>query len=206
VPADEIELLTHGPEADALKRVKDQRRKRKPGKQVQILSASNLVPLKGLHVVMEALARVRDLDCRLWLYGQPGADAHYMERLAALARADKRIELAGTFPPDEITGKLAQASVMILPVLWYENGPLVIKEALLAGVPVVASDIGSVSEMIDGVEGCRLLPPGDVAAWAAWLEDLKSKPLPHVIDAPDQPDMARFYASLLGRYRELAGT
>jgi glycosyltransferase involved in cell wall biosynthesis len=60
---------------------------------------------------------------------------------------------------------LSAADYLVVPALWYENDPLVVKAANHVGLPVIASRIGSLERMIDEDENGWLVPPGDVQAW-----------------------------------------
>jgi glycosyltransferase involved in cell wall biosynthesis len=64
---------------------------------------------------------------------------------------------------------MAGIDVLIVPSLWLENSPLVIHEAFMAGVPVIASRIGGIGELIeDGVNGL-LVAPGSPEELGAML-------------------------------------
>jgi glycosyltransferase involved in cell wall biosynthesis len=51
--------------------------------------------------------------------------------------------------------------VLVVPSLWWETFCLTIREGLMAGVPVVASDLGAMREALDGEEHGLLFRPGD---------------------------------------------
>ena len=70
----------------------------------------------------------------------------------------------GRFPRAALPDILAQVDLLVIPSRCFETYSLAAREALLAGVPVVASGLGALPEVIeDGVNG-YLVPPGDVAA------------------------------------------
>jgi glycosyltransferase involved in cell wall biosynthesis len=121
----------------------------------RIISIGTLAEFKGAHVLVEALRRVPALGCELVLYGGPGPDAGYVERLRRAASEDRRVRLAGTFPSTDMAKVLMSASILAHPAIWYENNPLVVQDALAAGVPVVASDVGSLTELVGPVAGAR---------------------------------------------------
>ena len=71
---------------------------------------------------------------------------------------------------------MAQVDGVVVPSLWYETFSLIAHEAFAAGLPVIASDLGALAEVVrDGVDGL-LVPPGDVAAWRAALQRLIDDP------------------------------
>ncbi len=71
---------------------------------------------------------------------------------------------------------MGQADVLVVPSRWYENTPFVVLEAFAAGVPVLAADLGGLSEaVIDGHDG-ELFAAGDVQDLRARLERLAAQP------------------------------
>ena len=64
----------------------------------------------------------------------------------------------------------------MVPSLWYECSPIVIREAFLASVPVLASGHGGMAEAIDGGVNGLLFRPGDAADLAAQLRRLLEEP------------------------------
>ena len=67
---------------------------------------------------------------------------------------------------------MAASDLLVVPSVWFENAPLVISQALQSGLPVVASRVGGLPEMVDaGVSG-DLVAPGDAAAWTETLKML----------------------------------
>jgi glycosyltransferase involved in cell wall biosynthesis len=73
-----------------------------------------------------------------------------------------------------VSDVMAGLDVLVVPSIWYENDPRSIQEAFACGVPVVASDLGAMSEKIrDGVDGV-LFRPGDALHLAHVLKRLAS--------------------------------
>jgi glycosyltransferase involved in cell wall biosynthesis len=81
--------------------------------------------------------------------------------LRNLAAGDKRIRFRGLVGERDQTTIWSSIDWLVLPSLWWENSPLVVLEALAAGVPVVASRTGGVPEIIPDGAG-KLVKPGDV--------------------------------------------
>jgi glycosyltransferase involved in cell wall biosynthesis len=117
---------------------------------------------KGAHVVIEAMRKLPDAALSLKIYGRPSDFPDYARQLEGLAAADPRVQLCGSFPNDQIGLVLSQLDILLVPSLWFENAPLVIYSAQAAGVPVVASDVTGVAELITDGDNGRLFPPGDV--------------------------------------------
>ena len=77
------------------------------------------------------------------------------------------VTMHGPIAHEAVPAALASLDVLVVPSIWPENSPLVIREAFLAGVPVIASRIGGIPEaVVDGVNGL-LVEPGDVEGLAA---------------------------------------
>jgi GT2 family glycosyltransferase len=66
--------------------------------------------------------------------------------------------------------------LLVVPSVWIENAPFIIREAFAAGAPVVASDLGGMSEMVRDGENGRLFPAGDAAALAKIFKELADRP------------------------------
>jgi glycosyltransferase involved in cell wall biosynthesis len=71
---------------------------------------------------------------------------------------------------------LRQLDVLVVPSVWYETFGFVISEAFVAGVPVVAFDLGVMSERIQHGQNGLLLPLGDMQALAQALHNLQQNP------------------------------
>jgi len=130
-----------------------------------------IVPQKGADVLVRAH---RELDrgmATLQLWGNDKADPGYAAGVrdqCVPAEAWMRRE----FPGGRAAEALAQVDVLVVPSVWYENAPVVISEAFACGVPVVASRLGGMAEMVeDGVSG-RLFEAGSSVDLARVLREL----------------------------------
>jgi glycosyltransferase involved in cell wall biosynthesis len=127
---------------------------------------------KGVHVLIEAMARIARVDVQLKIYGKLGEFPDYSRKVQAMAAGDSRIRFMGTFPNSEIGKVFAELDVLVVPSIWYENTPLVIYSAKAFACPVIASDLGGMSEAIDdGVDGL-LFPVSNAAILAETIEKL----------------------------------
>ena len=126
-----------------------------------VFAAGRLAPQKGFGVLLEAAARWRDLEPAplLVIAGDGPLAGELRARAAALG---VRAEFPGR--RDDIAALLASAAVFVLPSLW-EGQPLVLQEALRAGVPVVATRTGGIPDLT-GDDAALLVPPGDAARLA----------------------------------------
>ncbi len=133
----------------------------------RLLFVGLLVPRKGVHVLLEAMAGAAlPPDVTLQIAGD-GPERAHLEALAAETGLHGRVEFLG-FRTD-VPVLLADADAFVLPSAM-EQQPLVLIEALGAGKPVVATDVGGVAEMVAGAG--IVVPPGDAAALGRALEQL----------------------------------
>jgi glycosyltransferase involved in cell wall biosynthesis len=120
------------------------------------LFAGRPVAEKGYHLALRAFARP-ELQSHQLLVAANAA-------LASPSSIGPNIKVLGQQPPVRMPALIAGAACVVVPSIWPENCPMIILEALRAGVPVVASRSGGIPELVeDGVSGI-LVPPGDVEA------------------------------------------
>jgi glycosyltransferase involved in cell wall biosynthesis len=131
-----------------------------------------LVSIKGQDVFIRAAASLarRRSDLHFVLAGDGDRREAY-EQLARGLELDGRVSFLGW--RRDVPAVLADLDVVALPTVNdFEGTPLAVIEALAAGRPVVASDVGGVAEVVrDGVTG-RLVPPRDAPALAAAIEEM----------------------------------
>jgi glycosyltransferase involved in cell wall biosynthesis len=120
-----------------------------------------IYPGKGLDVAIRALGRM-DGDASLLIVGD-GESRASVEALAARAGLGERVRFAGSQPRDRIPLYLRSADAFVFPTLLPEAAPLAPLQAMACGIPVVASRIGAVPELVGnpGLNGL-LFEPNDV--------------------------------------------
>jgi glycosyltransferase involved in cell wall biosynthesis len=164
-----------------------------------------LVRQKGSHIAVDAVAALGD-RVELWVAGADGPDAAYAAALRR--RATPNVRFLGPLDRAEVWRLLAQVDALLVPSLSYETYSYALHEALAAGVPVLASDLGAMAGAVtDGVTG-RLAPPGDVTAWAKALAEWAADPtvLTRLAAAIRPPlTVAAHVAQLLTVYAKAAG-
>lgn len=128
-----------------------------------IMHISNFRPVKRVEDVVNAFARIANrMPARLVLIGD-GPDRGRAQQTAALAGVKDRVLFVGK--QESVAELLSCADLFMLPSETEAFG-LVALEAMSCGVPVVATDVGGIPEVVtDGVNG-RLVPVGDVRALA----------------------------------------
>ena len=87
------------------------------------------------------------------------------ERGALMRAAPSSVEFRGALDPSEALLLFEGARALVMPSVNYEGSPLAMLEAFAAGVPVLASDIGGLPELVQHDVNGLLLPPADSGAW-----------------------------------------
>lgn len=122
---------------------------------------------KGAHILLEAIRSLpSEVDVAASVYGNLNQSPGYVETLKAIAGGDIRVTFRGTFPNDQIGRILEGLDVLVVPSLWYENTPLVIYSAQAAGCPVIATNLGGMSEAVEDRANGLLFRMGDVSGLA----------------------------------------
>ncbi|MDK2947555.1 MAG: hypothetical protein PWQ63_715 [Methanolobus sp.] len=106
-----------------------------------------VIPVKGIKVLLEAFSKLEKSE--LHIFGSVGGQRIFLEKYGT-----ERVFFDGPFDNWEINKVLNTIDVLVVPSIWYENSPLVIQEAFIAGVPVITSDIGGMAELVEnGIDG-----------------------------------------------------
>ena len=113
-----------------------------------------------------------------------------LEALSAALGVGDRVTFLGWVDADESRRLLGAARVLALPSLWEEPFGLVGIEALAAGTPVVASEIGGVPTWLADGQGGFLVPPGDERALAHALRRVLAEDALHATLAAAAPSQA----------------
>ncbi|MGD8200627.1 glycosyltransferase [Ornithinimicrobium sp. W1679] len=130
---------------------------------VQVGYVGRLTPHKGVAVLLDAVATHPEVE--LTVVGA-GPQEDELRQRAAEAGLRERVRFAGTATQEELPGLLQGMDALAVPSLttpgWVEQFGRVVVEAMAAGVPVVASDSGALSDVVG--EAGLLVPEGDPAA------------------------------------------
>lgn len=151
-------------------------RTRPQGDPFELLTVGQLAPAKGIHILIAAMALLtrQGRNVRLRLVGD-GPMRQALESEARRGGVAPQVVFAGFRNNTELAQCYAEADVFVL-ASFAEGVPLVLMEAMAAGVPCVASRITGIPELIeDGVSGL-LVTPADEAAIAAAIGRLMDEP------------------------------
>lgn len=146
-----------------------------PGKRY-LLYVGRLVPIKGVHVLIEAFSQVlrRHPDVRLLISGssffQGAAKTDYERELVELARpiADS-IVFTGFLPHETLKYLYSAADIVVMPSVWQEPCALVMFEAMASGTLLIGTTVGGVPEVVSDGHNGLLVPAGNVAELARAL-------------------------------------
>ena len=169
----------------------------------------SLIPSKGVHVAIDAFRTLREEDVSLHIFGPSPpyhGDGRYADRLRGAAASDRRIRFLGSYAHQEYPRILAAIDALVIPSLWNEFFSLVLHEARLYRVPVIASRLGALEEYVTDGEDGFLFPPGDEKELAGIMRLLyrdrhlhrslaESAPLPRTV-SECAADLENIYLSL----------
>ena len=136
-----------------------------------LLFCGRLCEEKGVHILLQACARLGERPFALVIVGT--GDAEYTERLRVAAESaglGKKLFFFGF--SDSVPALMRQADIVVSPSIVAEAGSLVLLEAMQAGCAVAATDGGSQPEFVDNGTDGVLVPPSDAQALAAALAQL----------------------------------
>ncbi|MBX2831342.1 MAG: glycosyltransferase family 4 protein [Rhodospirillales bacterium] len=151
-----------------------------PQKPVQILWLSNLFRAKGIETLIAACALLRDqgTPCELTIAGAAGdMNAEDIEKLLADFALTNTARYIGPVSHAQRKAAFDQTDLFVFPSHYAnEAQPLVVLEAMAAGIPVITSNIATLPEFVrDGKTG-RLCPPKNPAALASAIRDAVGSP------------------------------
>jgi glycosyltransferase involved in cell wall biosynthesis len=136
----------------------------------RVLFVGRIVRPKGVTTLVQAVARCRTPGMQLVFVGD-GPDRNRVERLARQLQVSARVHVTGFIAHDLIPAALATADVLVLPSVYEELGTVLV-EALHAHLPVIATRVGGIPEIVEhGVTGL-VVNPGDPAALATAIDTI----------------------------------
>jgi glycosyltransferase involved in cell wall biosynthesis len=136
--------------------------------------------IKGIDVLLDAVELLRRTasgrDVEIVIAGDLSTPTGKAIRTRLRDRPIVGVTLAGQIAEASVTELLQSSLVSVVPSLWYENMPNALLESLACGTPVIASDLGSMHDLLHETGAGLLFRPGDPAALAAALQTLLSEP------------------------------
>jgi glycosyltransferase involved in cell wall biosynthesis len=148
-------------------------RAREPGP-LRLLFLGNLIPRKGLHTLLEALAHLPREGWQLTVVGSLEVDAAYVQeihRQLAAAGLGGQVQFTGVLGDEELASSLARSHLLAVPSS-YEGFGIVYLEGMAFGLPALATTAGGAREIITPGRDGFLVFPGDAGALARHIRRL----------------------------------
>lgn len=159
-----IKIIPDGVNCELIREVK---KKIIPG---DVVYVGHLYAWKGVDVLIHAMKYLP--ENRLTIVGGGSKkEKERIEQLVETLRLQRQVKLTGFLPYQKALRYMAGAKVLVLPLRdemigRYFTSPLKLFEYMACGIPIVASDLPTVREILSHGENALLVPPGDARAWA----------------------------------------
>lgn len=184
IPADMIVYSNNGYNLSVFK---DFRKKKK--KKLIFGFVGTVAKHKGVDVLIDAFSKVKNAELRI--YGNYDLNSDYFKELSIKARKTN-VKFIGGFK--DIKQPYSEIDILIFPSIWYENCPLVLKEAMITNTPIIASNIGAIPEFVKEGKNGLLFEAGNP-------EDLYQK----ICTVTDNPKIVDELKKYTGHVRSIQG-
>jgi glycosyltransferase involved in cell wall biosynthesis len=169
-----------------------------------LLFLGRLDPTKGIRELVKSCELAPGVKLKLAGRIAPGMAAEIPARLPG------NVEYLGMKEGRELQDVVLGSIAVVVPSVWYENQPYSILEAFAAGKPVIASDLGGMTELVKHNERGLLVPPGDVPGLARAMLWICGNPQEVARMGRNAQGYARsrhgldaFYENIMKQYNEL---
>lgn len=189
--------------------------RRAKGSEPLFVYCGRLDATKGLELLIRAFTQLLNIapTARLRIVGR-GSQRPLLEQLVQERRLGSAVTFRGWVAPTEVEHELADAWAVVVPSLWAEPLGLVALEAIVRGVPVIASAAGGLGEVVEHGTSGLLFPNGDENALTRHLEAVAGGSVfssPALADeviarAQESHSLPRHIEHLRRIFREVAGT
>lgn len=137
---------------------------------LRLVFVGNLIPRKGLHVLLDALEQLPPDSVRLTVIGSPDFQPSYARTIhQRIERMNGRVR--GSLPHSTIREHLMDAHVLVMPSA-YEGFGIAYLEGMGCGLPAIATTAGGASDLVRDGENGFLIPPNDPRALSERLAQL----------------------------------
>jgi glycosyltransferase involved in cell wall biosynthesis len=143
--------------------------------------------LKGIGVLLDAAEILAEDDIQLVVFEIYGSDdgqppefqSEFRERIE---KVGKNVIYFGPYAREQVVDLMSSIDLVLVPSIWWENSPLVIQEALTAGVSVLCSNIGGMVEKACSEDNVQSFPVGNASVLVSELRLLADRKL--AVDKP----------------------
>ena len=140
----------------------------------RVAFVGRLAPQKGVAGLVQAAAHLRNTDAQILIVGD-GPDRRRLEHDIRTLGLTDRVQITGFVAHDRIPAVLAHVDMLVMPSVYEELGSALV-EGLQAGLPIVATRVGGIPDVIEHDDTGVLVDPGDPRALAAAIDDLLDDP------------------------------
>lgn len=145
---------------------------RSPSTKESIVYLGLIEPHKGVYQLLEAFERTKDQQgFRMYMIGE-GSSKNDLRRQVERIHLTDRVTLPGFLAREDVEEIRKNSVVQVVPSIWYENAPSTALEAFSLGLPVLASNIGGLPEIIGPESGSSVFRAGDVDELARQIESV----------------------------------
>ncbi|MGJ4940731.1 glycosyltransferase [Bradyrhizobium sp. HKCCYLS1011] len=142
------------------------------GRGKKLLFVGRLAAAKGLPILLDALAKLDDVSLEI---AGDGPDRLMLIEQARRLGISERVHFLGYQSQAQVRDLLKQADIFVL-TSFAEGVPVVLMEAMAAGVPVITTRIAGIPELVEDGKSGLLISPGDAGATAAAIHQLVEDP------------------------------
>ncbi|MET0407743.1 MAG: glycosyltransferase [Hyphomicrobium sp.] len=176
VPSDKIAFVEMGVSQAPIARIASTPASFTRARPLRLVFAGRCSDIKGIETILGALRKLPiNVPLEVSLLGT-GWESPYGRRLLAPFARDRRLRPPRSVSADVMLRELAAYDACLVPSIWLETGPLVVYEAMAAGLPVIGSRLGGIAERVrDYVDG-RLFRAGSSSELAKIIDSLLSSP------------------------------
>jgi len=157
---------------------------------------------KGVHVLVDAFSQLVGTPAELSIHGALDWFPDYVDELRESAKGSQ-VSFPGRFEPAQLDEILSGLDLLVVPSIWYENMPITLQEAFRNSIPVVASNLGGMSEAVEHEVSGLLVEPGDSSALASAIRRLADdRELLHRLarGTPEPPSLEQIASELESVY------
>ncbi len=180
--------------------------KRVPSETIRFGYIGSIIPTKGLDMILKAWPKLISGQYNLKIYGNLDTDKKYSGDILNLAKNLTNIKFYGTFSPEKISEIYAEIDVLIVPSRWFENAPLVLRNALHTKTPVIAVNLGSIPELVTRNKNGLLYENEDLDGLIQQMDYFITHPdkiSKMINNFPVQKSINENVSELLGYYKQL---
>lgn len=169
---------------------------------------------KGVHLLVEAFNGITEEGVECLIYGGLETFPDYVAQMRVHG-THTGVRFMGRYENNKVAEVLGGIDVLVVPSIWFENSPLTIHEAFMAGVPVITGDNGGMAELVEHEKSGLHFRMGDSADLRRQIVRLLHEPellermreqIPIIKDiAEDASEMEARFQKLVGRVRPNAG-